>query len=210
MGRQFQPRAPGEWGVWEHFGLADGLPDLKLECLFADRQGMLWVGTHDRGAACFDGERFETFTTRDGLAGDGVYSILEDREGALWFGTFGGLSRYDGKKFEDARPRSGERIGFYCGCEDRGGRLWFGVKGRPGDPVVVCRWNGSELERIVLSKSADLRLRDIFQVVASPSGEVWFAGAGLYRYDGRQFHCLMARAAPAPPARWGASRKYPP
>jgi DNA-binding NtrC family response regulator/ligand-binding sensor domain-containing protein len=178
--------------VWEHFGLEDGLPDLKLECLLVDRQGAIWVGTHDRGVARFDGERFETFTTRDGLAGDGVYSITEDQEGALWFGTLGGLSRYDEKRFETIYPRAGERCGFRRGsCLDQEGRLWFGVNGRPGDPVVVCCWDGKELERIHLADSVDLRLRGIDQIATGPSGEIWFGGAGLYRCDGEQFHCLV-------------------
>ena len=36
MNGRFKPRVPGERGVWEQFTLEDGLPDLKLECLFAD------------------------------------------------------------------------------------------------------------------------------------------------------------------------------
>ncbi|MBI2504646.1 MAG: sigma 54-interacting transcriptional regulator [Candidatus Latescibacteria bacterium] len=192
MNSQFKPKAPGERGVWEQFTLEDGLPDLKLECLFADCRGMLWIGTHDRGVARFDGERFETFTTREGLAGDGVYSILEDQEGALWFGTMGGLSRYDGKQFETVQLPSGERCGFRRGsCMDQEGRLWFGVKGRPGDPVRVCRWDGRGLEQIALAESVDLRLRGIDQIIAGPGREVWFGGAGLYRYDGAQFHTLV-------------------
>ncbi|MBI2502758.1 MAG: hypothetical protein HYW07_05940 [Candidatus Latescibacteria bacterium] len=53
-----QSKSPGLLGVWEHFTLADGLPDLKIECRFADSRGNLWVGTRDRGAARFDRERF--------------------------------------------------------------------------------------------------------------------------------------------------------
>ena len=73
--------------MWEHFTVRDGLPDIKIICLFEDSWGMLWIGTHDRGVARFDGDRFEAFTTRDGLASDFVVSILGDQEGAIWFGT---------------------------------------------------------------------------------------------------------------------------
>lgn len=65
--------------MWEHFTLADGLPDLKIECLFVDSQGNLWVGTRERGVARFDGDRFTTFTARDGLAGDSVLVQLIER-----------------------------------------------------------------------------------------------------------------------------------
>jgi ligand-binding sensor domain-containing protein len=80
----------GGVGVWEHFTVQDGLPDMKIESLFVDSRGDLWIGTHSRGVARFDGDRFKVFTRREGLAGDGVFSILEDREGALWLGRTGG------------------------------------------------------------------------------------------------------------------------
>ena len=41
-------------GIWEHYTLQDGLPDMKIECIYEDREGMLWVGTHDGGVACYD------------------------------------------------------------------------------------------------------------------------------------------------------------
>ena len=67
---------------------------MKIECVFEDSEGMLWIGTHDRGVVRFDGDRFEGFTRHDGLSSDNVFSILEDQEGNLWFGTSGGLVRY--------------------------------------------------------------------------------------------------------------------
>jgi len=44
--------------------------------------------------------RWRTLTTLDGLAANRVQSIWKDREGFLWFGTVGGLSRFDGKRFD--------------------------------------------------------------------------------------------------------------
>ena len=83
-------------GIWEHFTVQDGLPDMKIECLYEDRQQHLWIGTHDRGLVRYSGDGFEQFTRREGLAGDGVFSLLEDRAGGLWIGTNGGLCR-DGR-----------------------------------------------------------------------------------------------------------------
>ena len=83
-----QKSSPG-LGVWEHYTVQDGLPDMKIESLLVDSKGIIWIGTHDRGVVRFDGDNFEMFTRKDGLAGDCVLSIIEDREGALWFGTRG-------------------------------------------------------------------------------------------------------------------------
>ena len=85
--------------VWEHFTIRDGLPDMKIECIYEDSQGLVWVGTHEGGLACYDGHRFTTYSSEDWLAGNGVFSAIEDDSGYMWFGTNRGLSRFDGGEF---------------------------------------------------------------------------------------------------------------
>ena len=178
-------------GVWEHFTVRDGLPDMKIECLFEDSRGMLWIGTHDRGAVRFDGDQFEVFTTGDGLASGTVHSILEDREGKLWFGASGGLTVYDSREFQKVDLSSGENLCFLWGsCEDRDGRLWFGVAGRPARPSSVCRWDGRELVLIPLVDTTDEGNLDISCIVVDAKGDLWVGGEGLYRYDGETFGCV--------------------
>ena len=178
-------------GVWEHFTVRDGLPDMKIECLFEDSRGMLWISTHDRGVARFDGDRFDVFTAQDGLPSDNVFSILEDRESVLWFGTAGGLTRYDGRMFQAVDLPSRELLWFLWGsCEDRQGRLWFGIGRRPGSPPSVCQWDGEQLTLIPLTDRAVRESSDISCVVVDARGELWFGGDGLYRYDEGIFHYL--------------------
>ena len=93
-------------GIWDHFTTRDGLPDMKIECVFEDSQGILWIGTHDRGVVRYDGDEFRSYTSRDGLAADGVFSVLEDDSGVLWFGTNRGLIRFDGVDFEHTAAMS--------------------------------------------------------------------------------------------------------
>ncbi len=38
-------------GVWKYYTLQDGLPDMKIECIYEDREGLIWVGKHDGGLA---------------------------------------------------------------------------------------------------------------------------------------------------------------
>jgi len=90
-------------GVWDHFTMRDGLPDMKIECVFEDSQGVLWIGTHDRGVVRYDGDEFRSYTSRDGLTADGVFSVLEDSDGVLWFGTNRGLIRFDGVNLSTLR-----------------------------------------------------------------------------------------------------------
>ena len=71
--------------VWEHFTIRDGLPDMKIECIYEDSQGLVWVGTHEGGLACYDGHRFTTYSSEDGLAGNGVFSAIDGQRG-IWRG----------------------------------------------------------------------------------------------------------------------------
>jgi len=179
-------------GIWEHFTVQDGLPDMKVASLFEDSKGMLWIGTFYRGVARFDGDRFKAFTVSDGLAGDRVLSILEDREGALWFGTYGGLTRYDGETFQPMYPRSGERLGFHRGrCTDGKGVLWFGETYHPWCPAAVCRWDGRHLDRISLPGGVK-QCGAVFCIASDQNENVWLGvWTTLYRYDGRHFHRIL-------------------
>ena len=99
-------------GIWDHFTMRDGLPDMKIECVFEDSRGIIWIRTHDRGVVRYDGDEFRSYTSRDGLAADGVFSVLEDDDGVLWFGTNRGLIAFDG---EDLRTSKGMNRLACCG-----------------------------------------------------------------------------------------------
>ncbi|MFT5088286.1 MAG: hypothetical protein ACI8PG_002647, partial [Planctomycetota bacterium] len=138
--------------VWEHFTIRDGLPDMKIECIYEDSQGLVWVGTHEGGLACYDGYGFKTYTIADGLAGNGVYSAIEDDQGCMWFATDRGLCRLNDCEFETFKLGNQSR-GFLWGrCKDEKGRLWFGLEREPGRGPAICCWDGEKLEEIVLAE----------------------------------------------------------
>ena len=69
---------PGR-GHWRKYDVTDGLAGLDVRCLLQDREGYLWIGTHGSGLSRYDGQRFETITTREGLAGNRVSAIFQDQ-----------------------------------------------------------------------------------------------------------------------------------
>ena len=138
--------------VWEHFTIRDGLPDMKIECIYEDSQGLVWVGTHEGGVACYDGHRFTTYTTEDGLAGNGVFSAIEDDNGYMWFGTNRGLNRFNGSEFETILLDGESRSYLWGRCKDRKGRLWFGLEREPNRDPAICCWDGNSLEEVVLAE----------------------------------------------------------
>ena len=81
-------QSPTHWSA----RLADR--DINSNKLLRDREGGLWIGTHDRGLIHVHNGRTDLFTKGDGLSGDIACSLLEDHEGNVWFASPRGLDRF--------------------------------------------------------------------------------------------------------------------
>ncbi len=79
--------------------MKEGLPGDRIETLYADREGGVWIST-SRGLARMLHGDLEAFTSNNGLSSDLVLSMFEDREGSMWLGTeTGGLNILRDQKF---------------------------------------------------------------------------------------------------------------
>ena len=87
------------------FPLGGSFADSPLAML-ADEEG-LWLGTQN-GLVRFDGDGFETWTTRNGLTGNGIRSLTRDGAGHLWLASYGGgVDRFDGEVFQNLHRPDG-------------------------------------------------------------------------------------------------------
>jgi signal transduction histidine kinase/ligand-binding sensor domain-containing protein/DNA-binding NarL/FixJ family response regulator len=79
-------------------GIEKGLSNNSVRCIFKDKKGFMWFGTHD-GLNRFDGYEFKIF--RNILGNDTsiphnfIYSINEDQQGNLWVGTGQGIAIFN-------------------------------------------------------------------------------------------------------------------
>jgi hypothetical protein len=75
---------------FEHFSIEDGLSHSKVNCIFQDDRGFLWVGTND-GLNKFDGYEFTVYRWKpndpQGLSAQLGRAVMQDRKGNLWIGT---------------------------------------------------------------------------------------------------------------------------
>ena len=73
-----------------NFAVGKELPGSRIEAVYADREGCLWIGTN-RGLArivtAASAATLELMPPSDPLASNAVVSLLEDREGDIWVGT---------------------------------------------------------------------------------------------------------------------------
>jgi len=107
----------------------DGLVHEWVNVIHSDADGLLWFGTM-AGLSCYNGERFNNFTTEDGLAHNDVRTIHSDADGLLWFGTSGGISYYNGEAFVNLTTEDGLAHNDVRAIhQDADGTMWFGTMG---------------------------------------------------------------------------------
>jgi PAS domain S-box-containing protein len=118
-------------------------PEEYILTIYLDKEGVLWIGTLDRGLTKIEKNRKEYKNYRynsqrhHSLSDNKVYAILKDRSGTLWIGTGGGgLNRFDREKeiFTRYQPSRDETDSISHNfiiaiCEDREGTLWIGTNG---------------------------------------------------------------------------------
>jgi len=76
--------------IMQRFTVGKDLPGSRIEAVYADREGSLWVGTNRGLARIVAGAgsvTVELMPPSDPLASNAVVSLLEDREGDIWAGT---------------------------------------------------------------------------------------------------------------------------
>ncbi|MCQ2576509.1 MAG: HD domain-containing protein [Treponema sp.] len=70
-----------------------------------------------------------TWNAEDGIQGNSITDILQDKDGYILFGTYGGLTRFDGVKFEVLNKLYDEKYNFFSAraiMEDSKGNIWVG------------------------------------------------------------------------------------
>ncbi len=177
------------------FGTEDGLLQNQVTSIHEDREGILWIGSFNRGMSRYDGETFQIFTTEHGLTHFVVRNIYEDREGTLWIGIqFGGIDTYDGNRFVNvANPGdlgvnsdnsinpSDNWINPSDIIQDREGDLWFATNGHG-----VTRYDGKTFTRFTTEEG--LPSNSASSLLEDSQGNIWIAtSGGLCRYDGKTF-----------------------
>ena len=186
-----------------HFTERDGLSSNYVNCMVADRDGIIWLGTKN-GLSKYENNRFTNVTTpmdghNDGREDtwwdtNGIQSMLADRKGNLWLGTNGnGVYKYDGKEFinftftNDMKQSDSLHHNFIQSMlEDADGNIWLTSLTHGG----VSRYDGMEFTHF--SSSDGLMDDMVYSSFQDKAGNLWFGSIqtkheGLYRYDGKSF-----------------------
>ena len=157
------------------FAVESSLPGSRIESVFADREGSLWIGTN-RGLARITTRTStrgatttaEVFPATDTLAKASVLSLLEDREGDLWVGTeTGGLQILRDARFRTIEAADGlSSDNTTAIVEDSDRSLWVGTRDAGLNRV-------SKSQNTVLTTANGLLSDVILSLAAARDGAVW-------------------------------------
>ena len=129
---------------------------------------------------------FRNYSVEQGLSYVQVKTIFQDRMGFIWTGGYGGLSRFDGRKFVNYSPVEG-LVNYSVNCleEDAQGRLWIGtIRG-------VSIFDGKRFRNFLSPKG--LASDQINQILRGPTGNLYFATSkGVSVWNGKSFSNLTA------------------
>ncbi len=120
----------------------NGLKNPSIECLYADEQGDIWIGTKSGGLGIYDLEAV-AFKDLDTIFSDfpnRIIEIFKDKTGNYWFGSWAsGLYEYNPATGEVSHYFGRQRISTIFQSQD--GTMWFGSSSglnyrRAGDDAI--------------------------------------------------------------------------
>jgi len=156
--------------------------DLDSNKLLRDRDGGLWIGTHQRGLIRIHNGRTDVFTKSDGLSGDISCSLFEDREGNVWFASSRGLDRFRELPVTTISAKQGLSSDYTSSLvAGRDGSVWIGTH----DGLTM--WNNGQTT--IFHKSNGLPADFVQSLFEDNGGRLWatFAGHGLFYFKDGKF-----------------------
>jgi signal transduction histidine kinase/ligand-binding sensor domain-containing protein len=173
-------------GHADHYGAAQGLTGDRVNSIYEDREGNLWITT-DQGVDLFRDIPIVSFSSTEGLRGGSeVSAVIARNDNSLWVGVRAALALIRPDSVSLTTTAVGRTIQYvYALLEDHLGQVWLGIN----DTVMVCQ----------LGRFSEIKGRDggrldhigkIFSFAEDIDGNIW---AIAYDQPKRINHLLRIR-----------------
>lgn len=165
-------RAAAQLFTYEKFSARDGLLADKLESVYQDKTGFLWIGS-EIGINRYDGYTFEPYLFAGDKQIETISAFIEDRHGNFWAGGERGLFCYRQNNFQPVRFANGNPL-VYQFHSDPAGNLWLCTNHGLYTlvPDDLARFSRGEIDSFNLSPFLGVD-DEVFSVDVLPSGVVF-------------------------------------
>ncbi|HGY55324.1 MAG TPA: hypothetical protein ENK44_06475 [Caldithrix abyssi] len=195
---------------FKHLTIDQGLSGNKVNTIYQDTQGFIWIGTNE-GLNRYDGYEFKIYdkgvNDPKKLSDDFIQYILEDSQGRLWIGTGnGGLNLYDRATdtFTYLTTDSSSEIQLSSNAlraiiEGADGKIWIATEFSIEQIDLQRKTSESYIPDHFLNNRKDiLTITCLFE---DKDNNLWFgtAGAGLCLFDKEKHTFTYFRHDPANP-----------
>lgn len=175
---------------FNHLGVSDGLPSLKVNKTFQQKNGYIWFAT-DSGAARYDGKTFKNYSYNPNsdthITNSYIHDLTEDYLGNMWIATEDGFNKIN--------PAGGV-VSFKSGlgvltdidlgwvsslAVDKSNNVWVGH----GDGLVVINSDGIARAVDIVGEMNDILIDNvtIYSIIFGDGNDVYFAtSVGIFYY----------------------------
>ncbi len=161
-------------GEWQVYFPLHGLADYWIYSFAEQADGTLWVGTW-AGANRVAPGTLEFTTYIDELVNEWVYGIDVDSKNRVWFGTEGGISMFDGERWQHWTHESG------LGAPN--------VKDQPHSTNTGLGTRSRHSLSVLTDGQETYNPNYVFAVAVDAKDRIWAGtwGGGVARFDGNEW-----------------------
>jgi DNA-binding CsgD family transcriptional regulator len=114
---------------WANCNLPGEGSGKNVNAIVVDQVNRVWVGAEEGGVSVWDGQRWQTYTTRDGLPSNNIFGLTIDEQDNVWAATWEGVAKFDGQEWSapytlQTRTIFSNRV--HAIAFDRAGNIWIG------------------------------------------------------------------------------------
>ncbi len=160
-----------------------GLPAQPYSNILIDRKGAIWLSTFGNGIYRFNGKTAQNFRLEHGLGNKIVYSLFEAKNGTIWIGHYGGITKYNGRKFTKIDLPGDINLNRAMGfAELSGNRLFIATDGGGLYRFMAGKFNRFGTEN-------GLPTNFLSSLLSDTEGNLWMGttGGGFVRYTPNGF-----------------------
>jgi ligand-binding sensor domain-containing protein/DNA-binding CsgD family transcriptional regulator len=176
---------------FQHFCTDQGLSEDRIQHIFQDRRGFLWIATNF-GLNRYDGYTFTHYQHRSGdpgtISNNQVIIMHDDHLGRLWVGTYSGLDILDPLTGRARHLNLGDPPTHFVSTleETRGGEMWVGTYFNRIIRYEIASGRLLPLPKPITAWLAGVSASNviIYRILEDVTGVIWISSSdGLYRYS---------------------------